>query len=129
MIKKETVAEVIRFCVVGVLVTVLHYGVYWLLLLWMHTNIAFTIGYVVSFILNYYLTARYTFQEKASAKNGFAFGGAHLFNYILQMGLLNFFLWLGWSSEIAPVGVYVVSVPVNFLLVRLVFKYFKCHDE
>lgn len=41
------------------------------------------------------------------------------------MGLLNFFVWMGLSAEMAPVGVYAVSIPVNFLLVRFVFKHFK----
>jgi hypothetical protein len=30
---------------------------------------------------------------------------------------------MGLSPEMAPVGVYAVSIPVNFLLVRFVFKH------
>ena len=58
-------------------------------------------------------------------ENGAGFGGAHLVNYFLQMVLLNFFIWLGFSATMAPIGVYAVSIPVNFLLVRFVFKHFK----
>jgi hypothetical protein len=39
------------------------------------------------------------------------------------MVLLNVFIWLGVSNELAPVGVYMIAVPVNFLLVRYVFRH------
>ena len=122
---KEQIGEMVRFSIVGVLITVIHYAVYWLLQLVVNVNIAWTAGYIVGFVVNYYLSARYIFREKATAQNGAGFGGAHLVNYFLQMGLLNFFLWLGWSAEWAPVGVYAISIPVNFLLVRFVFKKLK----
>ncbi len=122
---KEQIGEMVRFSIVGVLITVIHYVVYWLLQLVINVNIAWTAGYIAGFVVNYYLSARYIFREKATAQNGAGFGGAHLVNYFLQMGLLNFFLWLGWSAEWAPVGVYAISIPVNFLLVRFVFKKLK----
>ena len=100
---KEAIGEMIRFAIVGTLVTAIHYGVYWLLQLVMNVNIAWTAGYIAGFIFNYYMSAYYIF-------------------YLLQMVLLNFFIWIGMSAELAPVGVYAVSIPVNFLLVRFVFK-------
>ena len=124
-INKEAIGEIIRFSVVGVLVTAIHYVVYWLLQLVINVNIAWTAGYIAGFVVNYYLSAHYIFREKTSVENGAGFGGAHLVNYFLQMVLLNFFIWLGFSAEMAPIGVYAVSVPVNFLLVRFVFKHFK----
>jgi putative flippase GtrA len=124
-INKEAIGEIIRFSVVGVLVTAIHYVVYWLLQLVVNVNIAWTAGYIAGFVVNYYLSAYYIFREKTSVENGAGFGGAHLVNYFLQMVLLNFFIWLGFSATMAPIGVYAVSIPVNFLLVRFVFKHFK----
>lgn len=124
-IKKEAIGEMIRFSVVGVLITVIHYVVYWLLQLFVNVNIAWTAGYIIGFVVNYFLTAFFIFREKTSVGNGAGFGVAHLVNYFLQIGLLNFFIWTGLSPEMAPVGVYAVSIPVNFLLVRFVFKHFK----
>ena len=109
--KKETLGEILRFGIVGVISTAIHY-----------VNVAYTIGYVLSFLVNYYLTAHFTFHEKATKRNGVGFGGAHLFNYCLQIALLNFWLWVGLSRELAPLGVYAIAVPTNFLLVRFVFK-------
>ena len=121
-ISKEAIGEMIRFAIVGTLVTAIHYGVYWLLQLVMNVNIAWTAGYIAGFIFNYYMSAYYIFRKKTSVKNGAGFGVAHIVNYLLQMALLNFFIRIGLSAEMAPVGVYAVSIPVNFLLVRFVFK-------
>jgi len=129
MFKKEALGEVFRFGIVGVLATAIHYGVYWLLQRWINVNVAFTIGYVVSFVANYLLSAHFTFRQQTSARNGAGFIAAHVCNYCLQLLLLNFFLWLGLSRAVAPIGVYTIAVPINFLMVRFVFKHFSHHHE
>lgn len=125
MEKKETLGELVRFGIVGILAVAIHYAVYWILQYRIDVNIAFTIGYLVSFCANYYLSAHFTFKEKTSARNGAGFAGAHIFNYFLQMGLFNFFLWIGVHRILAPFAVFSISVPINFILVRYVFKHFK----
>ena len=125
MDKKETLGALIRFGIVGTTAATIHYGVYWVLQHWMNVNVAYTIGYIVSFLVNYYLSARFTFKEKTSTKNGLGFGLAHLTNYLLHIVLFNFFLWIGLSREIAPLAVLAIAVPTNFVLVRFVFKHFK----
>ena len=54
MITRETFSEVIRFGIVGIISTILHYGVYWVLQNWIEVNIAYTTGYVLSFLVNYW---------------------------------------------------------------------------
>ena len=122
MMKRETFGEMFRFAVVGTISTVINYVIYWILQHWINVNVAYTIGYVISFLVNYWLSAHWTFKEKTSAKNGIGFSGAHLFNYSLHIVLLNFFLWLGLSNELAPLGVYAIAVPTNFIIVRYVFR-------
>lgn len=114
--------EFIRFVLVGVLATALHYGVYFLLQWVINVNIAYTLGYAFSFVVNFYLTAYFTFGKKPSWGKAFGFGGAHLVNYLLHIGLLNFFLWVGLSKPFAPIPVFAIAIPVNFVLVRFVFK-------
>ncbi|HBO06192.1 MULTISPECIES: GtrA family protein [Bacteroides] len=118
----KRVPEFVRFILVGVFATALHYGIYLLLQRLINVNIAYTLGYALSFIANFYLTAYFTFGKKPSWGKAFGFGGAHLFNYLLHIGLLNIFLWLGLPKPFAPVPVFVIAIPVNFLLVRFVFK-------
>ncbi len=121
-LKRETLNEILRFGIVGVAATLLHYGIYFALYNFINVKIAFTIGYLISFFFNYILSARFTFKKKTSVKNGFGFGAAHLFNYLLQMTLLYVFLWLGVSKPLAPLPVYCIAIPTNFLLVRFVFS-------
>lgn len=119
---KNYLGEVIRFVVVGILAATIQYLVY--LLLWRSTSpgIANTIGYVVSFIFNYFATTYFTFHVKVSASRGAGFAFSHLVNYTLQMASLQFFIWLGVPKDYAPIPMFCVCVPVNFLLVRYFVK-------
>lgn len=123
MERLKQLPEFIRFAIVGVVATALHYGLYFMLQQVINVNAAYSIGYIVSFIANFYLTAFFTFRKKPSWKKAIGFGGAHLVNYLLHMGLLNLFLGLGLSKPLAPIPVFAIAIPVNFLLVRFVFKY------
>lgn len=122
ILNRETFFELVRFGVVGVIATALHYGIYWLLHDLINVNVAYTLGYFISFVFNYVLSARFTFRKKKSVKNGIGFGGAHLFNYLLQICLLNLFIYLGVSKTLAPVPVYCIAIPTNFIIVRFVFR-------
>ena len=126
-VDKQKIREFIRFGIVGAFVTVLHYGLYYLLNLVMNVNVAYTIGYVVALLCNFYLTAHFTFKSETSVKRGVGFALSHGINYALHIGLLNLFLWLGLSETWAPVPVFSIAIPVNFILVRYVFrsKYFE----
>ncbi len=109
-------------------------------------NATYTAGYVVSFVGNYILSLKWTFRTKGSVGKGAGFAFSHLVNYGLHMGLLNLFLHLGvggamvsaisfctpWlvsafpvlgdPAALLPLPVYVIVVPVNFLLVRFFLK-------
>ncbi|WP_300729842.1 GtrA family protein [uncultured Bacteroides sp.] len=125
MKKREVTGEIIRFGIVGVLATAAHYGIYYLLKNYMNVNIAYTIGYVLSFIMNFYLTAFFTFHASPSWKKMIGMGGAHAVNYALHIILLNFFLFVGVPDTWAPFPVFAIAIPVNFILVRFVFKHRK----
>ena len=118
----RTVGEFLRFGIVGVAATAIHYAVYYLLQKVMPAGVAYTAGYAVSFAANFALTTLFTFRTKASLGKGLGFGLAHLCNWLLQMGLLWAVLALGISRTLAPLPVYCIAVPVNFLMVRFVFK-------
>lgn len=113
--------EVIRFGVVGVVATGIHYGIYLLLNLWIWTWLAYTLGYALSFVVNYLLTNRFTFRTKPTLKNGAGFALSHIINYTLHIVLLELFLWLGIPDAWAPIPVYCIVIPVNFLILRRFF--------
>lgn len=114
--------EFIRFAIVGVVATGIHYGLYLLLKLFIGVNVAYTIGYVVSLACNFVLTAKVTFRTDVSALRGVGFILSHAVNYCLHIVLLNLFLKIGVGSSYAPIPVYCIAISVNFLLVRTVFR-------
>ena len=102
----------------------INYAIYLILLPYIDKSIAYAIGYIISFCFNYLLSAHFTFKKETNKKNGIGFAGAHLFNFFLQIGLLNVFIWLGVPKELAPLPMYCIAVPSNFLIVRFVFNRF-----
>lgn len=119
--KKEIIHTFVKFGMVGVFATILHYGIYRVLQRFIEVNVAYSVAYFLAFIANFYLTSYFTFGTSPSWRKLFGMGGAHVVNWLLQLALLNTFLWMGVSKEWAPIPVFVISVPVNFLLVRFVF--------
>ena len=72
MIKDKKVQQFLRFCCVGTVAAGIHYGVYVVVQLiatsgfWL--NMAYTVGYVVSLVCNFFMTTYITFRSKASVK-------------------------------------------------------------
>lgn len=122
LLSSKLTGEFVRFAIVGVVATGIHYGVYYLLEQVINVNVAYTIGYIVSWFVNLYLTSRFTFKSQLSFKKGVGFAFSHLVNYLLHMLFLNIFLAIGLSAEVAPLFVFAIVIPINFLLVRFVFK-------
>lgn len=116
-------SEPIRFIIVGAIATILHYVSYYFLCYIMHVNIAYTIGYALSLCVNFILSAKFTFRATTSFHHGMGFVFSHMFNYSLQMIVLNIMLYYGVSDSIAPIFVYIFCVPINFILVRYVFRH------
>ena len=125
--------EVVRFAIVGAAATLLQYTIYFGLIqfigsgvskadahLW--STVAMTVGYVLSFVFNFIASTRFTFRVKANARRGAGFLFSHVVNYTLQMLTLNFFLWLGLSKQLAPIPMFCICVPINFILVRFFLK-------
>lgn len=117
MKSRKALGQFVRFGMVGVFCTGLHYAIYYMLQWWLEVNLAYTAGYVLSFVANFF----FTFGTSPSWKRLAGMGGAHLVNYLLHMLLLNLFLWLGVTKTWAPVPVFAIAIPVNFILVRWVF--------
>ena len=85
--------EFIRFAIVGTIATGIHYGIY-LFLLWSYdieqtettyADIAYSIGYILSFLCNMWLTAHFTFREKLTVKRGGGFALSHIINANQQL--------------------------------------------
>lgn len=113
--------RVFRFGITGTVSSLIHYGVYCMVLACTTPTVAYSIGYLVGLACNYGLTSFFTFQQHPSKKNAVGFVSSHILNYLLEIGLLQLFLWMEISQWLAPILVMIVVVPVNFLILRYVF--------
>lgn len=122
-ISKARLMEIMFFCIVGSTAMAIHYGIYYMLLPFLPVNVSFSLGYLISFLYNFTMTSYFTFKVKPSVSRFLRFAASHGINYLLQILLLNFFVHVtGLNEKMAPVPVYAISVPVNYMLVRLVMK-------
>lgn len=120
--KRLPFRELMRFSITGGVSTIVNYLIYYGLLGWSSPSIAFTVGYIVAFVVNYILTVRYTFKVKANAKNGIGFIASNLINYGISVLFLNLFIALGIPKALAPLPLCLVCIPVNFLCTKWVMK-------
>ena len=116
--RKQQIGEIVRFGIVGGVATLIQYGVYLLMLYAVSPTLSNTIGYAVSFLFNFVASTRYPFKVTTNARHGAGFALSHLINYGLQIVMLHLFMALGFSEKLAPVPMFCVCVPINFLLVR-----------
>lgn len=116
-------SELIRFAIVGTIATGIHYISYYLLCYISTTNIAYSVGYLISLAFNFLSSARFTFRSSPSFRHAMGFILSHLVNWGLQITVLNIAIYLNVAEEIAPIPVYIICVPINFILVRYVFKH------
>ena len=126
---KERIYQLVRFGIVGVIATAIHYGVYWIFLKWINPTIAYTIGYAVSFIVNFFLSSFFTFRIRPDLQKGFGFALSHGINYLLHICFLNVFLYLGIPKTFAPFPVFALVVPINFILVQTALTHNKKNEK
>lgn len=123
---RDKLMQFVRFCIVGTIAAAIHYGVYYLMQLFLRDGIwlsvDYTIGYVVSLVCNFFMTTYFTFRSHVSAGKAAGFGFSHVVNYSLHIVLFNLFMAMGIHRLLAPVLVLMVAVPTNFLILRYVYR-------
>lgn len=109
-------------------------------------TVTYAVGYVVSMVANYVVSLKWTFRTQGSVGKSAGFVLSHAVNAGVHLGLLNLFRYCGigggmvaivqwaapWAIELFPVlgraesllplPIYVIAVPLNFLMVRFFLK-------
>ena len=67
------------------------------------------------------MTTFFTFKKQPTKKNAAGFVASHIVNYLLEIGVLNLFLYYGMEERLAGILTLIVVVPINFLILRFVF--------
>lgn len=124
MMQNKRMQEFIRFCIVGIIATGTDAVLFYLVRLFAVYQIALICGYIISLVINYFLTVTWTFNQKPSAKNALGVFAAHMLNlFVVRMGLMWFFVtYLGMTDKWSYLPTLAVSVFTNFFVVRYAIK-------
>lgn len=123
--------SVVRFIFVGAFGTLLQYGIYYAFLKVFRialpdsntmASVAFSIGFYLEMIVNYFLTNYYTFHTHPSWRNAGGFIFSRAVNYVLQLLFLNVLLWFSLSEEKAGLLAIVIAGVINYFLLRQIFR-------
>lgn len=88
----------------------------------LYTNIAYTLSYIVSFCCNFIITSYWTFHSRPSWKRLIGFGSSHIVNFFVQLAFLNVYLYIGIPKEWSALLAMGSAVPINFMMLRWVYK-------
>ncbi len=126
-IKNTRLKEFIRFCVVGLVCTILDSAIFYTVRLFAPYQVALVTGYSLSLIVNYFLTIYWTFQSKPNRGNAIGIVAAHLFNlFVVRMGLMYIFVnIMSISDKIAYIPTLLISVVTNFIIIKLIVNRLK----
>ena len=113
--------EFARFLGVGLVNTGVGYGIYLILLRWIGYQLAYAAAYVVGIGFAYVLNSLFVFRSRMRLRTALRYPLVYLAQYLfgaaLLYGMVN---WLGFDRRWAALVALFLSVPISFLLNRLV---------
>lgn len=121
----QTHAEILKFIIVGGINTLNYYVVYLLLLKLLHIEymISHITGFIVAFVISYYLNCYFVYKVKSTWRKFISFPITQIVNVSLQTVLLYVFVsWLNLPAEIAPFAGLIITIPITFILSKWILK-------
>ncbi|MEC7040262.1 flippase GtxA [Staphylococcus aureus] len=121
----QTHAEILKFIIVGGINTLNYYVVYLLLLKLLHIEymISHITGFLVAFMISYYLNCYFVYRVKPTWRKFISFPITQIVNVSLQTVLLYVFVsWLNLPAEITPFAGLVITIPITFVLSKWILK-------
>lgn len=124
LVGNSRISEILRFCIVGGLATVIQFGIYVVFVdaVGVKAVPSTLISYAISFIFNYILSSFFTFHKKPSAQNMMGFVTSHAINMGLQAGIVAIFKGI-IGNTLALLPAFAICIPVNYLMVRYAFNH------
>lgn len=111
-----------RFVLNGCFAAAIHYAVYCCCQFLLEVNVSYAIGYLVSFVVNYFTTTYFTFRKQPSWRHFIGFCGSHGVNLLLHVSLFWCMMQLGVNRFIAPFIVMGIAMIIQFLILRVVYR-------
>ena len=118
------ISEILRFCIVGGLATVIQYGIYVVFVdaVGVKAVPSTLISYAISFIFNYILSSYFTFHKKPSTQNMLGFICSHAINMGMQTGIVAIFKGIV-GNTLALLPAFGICIPLNYIMVRYAFNH------
>lgn len=122
ILKDAKLQEFIRFCIVGVICTLIDAAVFYSLHVIYGYRFALICGFIMSVSVNYILNIKWSFKKKVTLKNAVGVMSAHCFNIFVVRMLL---MWImveitNLTDGIAFVPTLGVSMIINFFVIRYI---------
>ncbi|MGX0003155.1 GtrA family protein [Staphylococcus cohnii] len=121
----KTHYEVIKFVIVGGMNTLNYYIVYLCLLKLLEMNylVSHISGFIISFIISYYLNCYFVYKVTPTWSKFLKFPLTQVVNMGMQTLLLYIFVqWFGISSVIAPFAGLIITIPITFVLSKYILR-------
>ena len=120
---RRVVHEFARFVVAGAVNTITSYAIYLTLLQWMPYLAAYTIAYAVGIAISYLLLTRFVFGTPRRLATAMRFPLVYVAQYLTGSAIILLLVeaW-GIRSSIAAIVAIAGSIPVSFLLSRVVLR-------
>ncbi|UXI67511.1 GtrA family protein [Tahibacter amnicola] len=121
MTERPAIGEGVRFVLAGGLNTVLTYALYYGLLALVDYRLAYALAYVAGIGIAYVLNARFVFRRALGWRSALRYPLIYVAQFLFGVALLHSLVdWLGIDRRWAMVIVIALSVPLSYVLNRLV---------
>ncbi|MNI85331.1 GtrA-like protein [compost metagenome] len=115
--------EFFKFIISGVLNTIATYLIYLLLLVFLEYSLAYTVSYLSGIFISYCLNTLFVFKEKISLKTFLKYPIVYVVQYVINLIMIFILVeHLGFSEQIVPLIVVVTTIPITFLLSKIIIR-------
>ena len=112
-----------RFLAGGAANTLITYIIYLILLQFISYKLSYTVTYIAGIVIGYLINAIWVFQSRPSKKTAIIYPFVYLTQYLLGIGLLIVLVdYLSMDERFAPILVILVTLPLMYLMTRLLFQ-------
>lgn len=111
----------LRFLFCGGINTAVTYGIYCLLQLFLHYQIAYAFAYGMGVVFSYWLNTVLVFKETLAWKKFFQYPVVYLAQYSLSALLMWVAVkYLNVNETLAPLVILIITIPMTYFLSKLI---------
>jgi putative flippase GtrA len=117
-------SEFLRFLIGGISNTAFTYAIYLLLLMFFPAMHSYIASFIIGIFSGYVINSLFVFSSKLSLKRFAVFPVVHLVNLAAGSAILWIGIhFLGLDARVAPLLSIAITIPINFVLTRIVVKH------